>query len=44
MGCGITYCRIHIAEEKASTMQCSYKHNKLYVATLIVIAGSDNTW
>jgi hypothetical protein len=31
---------------KRRLVQCNVatKHNKLYVATLIVIDGSDNTW
>ncbi len=45
MGHGIDFCKVHLAEEKASNMQSNIatKHNQLYATTLIIVDGSDNT-
>jgi len=46
MGHGIKDCRVHLVEEKPNNIQSNIttKHNQLYVATLIIVDSSDNTW
>jgi hypothetical protein len=46
MGHGIKDCRVCLGKEKASNMQSNIatKHNQLYVAALIMVDDSDNTW
>ncbi len=46
MGHGIKECKVHLAKKKTTNMQSNIatKYNQLYVATLIIVDGSDNIW
>jgi hypothetical protein len=44
MGHRIKYYRIHLAKESIMQSNVPTKHNRLYVAILIIVDNSDNTW
>ncbi len=44
MGHRIKDCRVCLAKESIMQSNVATKHNRLYVATLIIVDNSDNTW